>query len=127
MSLVWTFTVIVPFINGSAYYNDSCVFMGINGVPEQCRNHSYFSKIQFDPDGIYCPSNNCQRMEKRNDCIQFYVQSINRNQYILHEDEVDITGMCHDQIHCSGFDSLNNRPSILSYLTHVLQTVAYSI
>ena len=38
----------------------------------------------------------------RNDCIQFYVESSKGNLYILHEDEVDITGMCRDQLHCSG-------------------------
>ena len=52
MSLVWTFTVIVPFINGSAYYNDSCRLTGINGVPPQCRSHTYFEGMIFDGDGV---------------------------------------------------------------------------
>jgi len=40
-------------------------------------------------------------MISQSDCIQFYVKSDDKF-FILHEDEIDITGMCQDQIHCSG-------------------------
>ena len=53
MSLVWTFTVIVPFIKGTNYGNGSCSLAGINGVPPVCRNHTYFNKINlFTNNGV---------------------------------------------------------------------------
>ena len=53
MSLVWTFTVIVPFIKGTNYGNGSCSLAGINGVPPVCRNHTYFNKINlFSNNGV---------------------------------------------------------------------------
>ena len=53
MSLVWTFTVIVPFIKGTNYGNGSCSLAGINGVPIACRNHTYFNKINlFSNNGV---------------------------------------------------------------------------
>ena len=43
----------------------------------------------------------CDEMISQSDCIQFYVKSDDKF-FILHEDEIDITGMCQDQVHCSG-------------------------
>ena len=120
MSLVWTFTVIVPFIKGTNYGNGSCSLAGINGVPPVCRNHTYFNKINlFTNNGVsynrgqdwwrvvthfqkWCKEDEfCDEMISQSDCIQFYVKSDDKF-FILHEDEIDITGMCQDQIHCSG-------------------------
>ena len=39
-------------------------------------------------------------MISQSDCIQFFVKSDDKF-FILHEDEIDITGMYQDQIHCS--------------------------
>ena len=181
MSLVWTFTVIVPFIKGTNYGNGSCSLAGINGVPPVCRNHTYFNKINlFSNNGVswlrlhitfayistvpififrlnwaltgpltpccgiknnnysgigvkrlylsrklrpvtvmslsklclitflfqkWCKEDEfCDEMISQSDCIQFYVKSDDKF-FILHEDEIDITGMCQDQIHCSGIIS----------------------
>ena len=46
---------------------------------------------------------NCDKILAEQNCIQFYVKSSNGKQYILHEDEIDITGMCTEQTHCSGW------------------------
>lgn len=102
MSLVWTFTVIVPFIKGTNYGNGSCSLAGINGVPPMCRNHTYFNKINlFTNNGKWCKEDEfCDEMISQSDCIQFYVKSDDKF-FILHEDEIDITGMCQDQVHCS--------------------------
>ena len=51
-------------------------------------------------------------MISQSDCIQFYVKSDDKF-FILHEDEIDITGMCQDQIHCSGILSKIHQIQIL--------------
>ena len=43
----------------------------------------------------------CDFILAEQNCIQFYVKS-SKGIYILHEDEIDITGMCAEQTHCSG-------------------------
>merc|ERR1711892_451881 len=45
MSLVWTYTVKVPFMRGNSYTNATCSLVGVAGIPKQCQNMSYFSEI----------------------------------------------------------------------------------
>ena len=53
-------------------------------------------------------------MISQSDCIQFYVKSDDKF-FILHEDEIDITGMCQDQIHCSGILSKIHQSQSFSF------------
>ena len=48
MSLVWTFSVIVPYLRGSTYTRSECRLIGIQGVPELCWKHDFFKEITFD-------------------------------------------------------------------------------
>ena len=48
MSLVWTFSVIVPYLRGSSYRRAECKLIGIQGVPEACWGHEFFKDITFD-------------------------------------------------------------------------------
>ena len=45
MSLVWTYTVMVPFMRGSSYLRATCRLVGVTGIPKQCQNHTYFGSI----------------------------------------------------------------------------------
>ena len=97
MSLVWTFTVIVPYFRGQNYINNTCKLVGLNGVPWRCQNESYFADIKFDhrgkyKAGRYCPKEqeNCDLMMDEDNCIAFYVEDNDGKRHILHEDEVDI-------------------------------------
>ena len=97
MSLVWTFTVIVPYFRGQNYINSTCKLVGLNGVPWRCQNESYFADIKFDHKGKYkagryCPKEqqNCDQMMDEDNCIAFYVEDDVGKRHILHEDEVDI-------------------------------------
>lgn len=97
MSLVWTFTVIVPYFRGQNYINGTCKLVGLNGVPWRCQNESYFADIKFDyrgkyKAGRYCPKEqqNCDEMMDEDNCIAFYVEDNVGKRHILHEDEVDI-------------------------------------
>ena len=97
MSLVWTFTVIVPYFRGQNFINNTCKLVGLNGVPWRCQNESYFADIKFDhrgqyKAGRYCPKEqeNCNAMMDEDNCIAFYVEDNVGKRHILHEDEVDI-------------------------------------
>jgi len=48
MSLVWTFSVVVPYLRGRSYKKSECKLIGIQGVPETCWNHDFFKDISFD-------------------------------------------------------------------------------
>ena len=47
MSLVWSFSVMVPFLKCQNYKSEECRLIGVNGVPQKCENHSYFQNLNF--------------------------------------------------------------------------------
>lgn len=48
MSLVWTYTVMVPFLRGNTYQRENCILKGVSGVPTECQNHTYFQNMNLN-------------------------------------------------------------------------------
>lgn len=118
MSLVWTFAVIVPFMRGSSYSRTECELIRIDGVPEICWEHQFFKGIAFNPYSniqLNCENfKDCKVVNQKPSCVQFYVtaepfgslpkQNMSGDvtrPFVLHLDEVDVTGMCWAELHCS--------------------------
>ena len=68
-------TVMVPFLRGNSYSRENCYLDGIMGVPEQCKNHSYFSKLNLNVDDTcnagYCDESEADTVMKP--CLRFIV------------------------------------------------------
>ncbi|CAG5098909.1 Oidioi.mRNA.OKI2018_I69.XSR.g16081.t1.cds [Oikopleura dioica] len=104
MSLVWTFSVIVPYLRGIQYEEKTCRLFGVQGVPESCWSHDFFQQLEFESSTKRsCAESECNQMLEDKSCVQFYVQDEKKNSstFILHRDEVDISGLCQSQMHCS--------------------------
>jgi len=108
MSLVWTFTTIVPFYKGSYYQTDNCSLIAVRGVPQVCEGHQYFSDLDLKNGSACSDKTLCSQVLEEQNCIQFYVKS-SKGLHVLHEDEIDITGMCVEQTHCSVQRKFNER------------------
>merc|ERR1712227_207779 len=125
MSLVWTYTVMVPFLRGNTYQRENCILKGVSGVPTECQNHTYFQNMnlnrgescegQCNAVGIKAADDEDSSVEQY-DCFKFHVErdfSVKNSssnpsplpsqtkRFVLHIDEIDMVGLCSQQVHCS--------------------------
>ena len=70
-----------------------------SGIPPPCRNDSYFNQLD---------TSSLTGNKSDGDCLQFLVVDRSeessretRTEYVLHQDELDIVGMCDRQFNCS--------------------------